>query len=1255
MANIELKITGVVCYANKTDTTISTKDITVSTENTEGTAFFKINTDLMEYKFSLVDLSIKKKMYQPTEIIADVQISMNNPSSNWYSLSRQVVEEAFKHKKVAASEGSNTIGDDYYIHEVLPCYQSTSMNVVLKIYSLDKLLTLKKVSRTYVSQKLGSEILSSELKNYKKPYDSDNTIVGNVEDMRVLSYTRAKKDSNNDEVKTEHIFPYLVQYNESFYDMLARTCNRWGEFLYYEDGNLHIGYPTMTPLGIGKYKRYFFDLDSKELTLSTKGKYENEAFDQNLSNTELSKSPNEVSGELGSLGTKADKYVMKKVASFFKNDKSLPTFIGNTLVDDLVSLGLKSAAVAVANYNFNKDYFPSSTKNVEHYGDGTKSSISDDTKYNQFTEIGSKYDEKKYLNILDKEQKAGKRVICIDYDTKYPNLKLGNLIEVDGENFIVVELSTRKETSINYSIEEKDNKPVVKATPSSSLVFQVIATSQNVVKDYDVVRDDKGNIEYETVQVLDEEGNVVKDSNGNPITETREKKAYQLLDTNYYPAVLPSGHVRYSDPQLATVIDADDPLGKNRVRVKFSWEGSDKDKESSSPWVTYATCAAGSTSVGKHYEGDKVLLGFVDGNIERPYVIGGIAKSGGASVVNETPGGHSFTLDDGTGAGLTKFVAGTLSPAFKMANDIVPEFDVFKNWDKSKFFEGGFELSDKYGIYSIKGSTDGRNVSVNSPWGDVNINAFTGISISAPNGDISIKGKNVKIEAGNNLELVSGTNVKYKLLGGDFGGFFDDLTAAVTKKLLDKALSIFTIDLSIVRSIVEIAFRPSEGKLLVKSNRYLMLESGKGECDYPATAYKDDATVQNLIKKHADKDIRPGLKLSSDVVKLFAKVNTIGNLIDSTYRERYNKCYEKYEEYKNALAAAKTLANDYGPSTCPNPSIVPNFDQLDKVFWADLPYVALKEEDLQFKNNYKVGDENDVDNSIANQQPNPDGKSLKDIKLQVIEKRKTQRGLILKAANELRYAICSFLCVQDVPKGLIMNQFDVFKDYSVPMAFREALVKAFDKDKLGDTLYFQKTFTGQKALTSKYDDHNSLQDHRKALKRKAAVRLLDEMGFKDEWRKQVPVRSVPGVVVAPVGSVPAAPPAPPAPLHPVPRVFDEADIIDANKWDDYVDSLNAVPKLSPVELKLVTEAKKSGESWAAGWNPFKGAWENRSWGDAKNGSILFSFNENIYDLKREISQVSAPWKENLTSDDDNDKHDVTSFLDGVRRIMKEFD
>ena len=44
--------------------------------------------------------------------------------------------------------------------------------------------------------------------------------------------------------------------------------------------------------------------------------------------------------------------------------------------------------------------------------------------------------------------------------------------------------------------------------------------------------------------------------------------------------------------------------------------------------------------------------------------------------------------------------------------------------------------------------------------GDIGLSAYSGISISAPNGDVKITGKNVTIKAGNNLSISSGGNIK---------------------------------------------------------------------------------------------------------------------------------------------------------------------------------------------------------------------------------------------------------------------------------------------------------------------------------------------------------------------------------------------------------------------------------------------------------------------------------------------------------------
>ena len=111
---------------------------------------------------------------------------------------------------------------------------------------------------------------------------------------------------------------------------------------------------------------------------------------------------------------------------------------------------------------------------------------------------------------------------------------------------------------------------------------------------------------------------------------------------------------------------------------------------------------------------------------------------------------------------------------------------------------------------SIKGSTNDRNVSIKSPWGDVKIDAFTGITISAPNGDVKIKGKNVSIEAGGNLTLTSGKNIKQRWYMDGEDADAVTLASTITKTVTSKAASLLVniTDLSLIRHIIEVIFKP---------------------------------------------------------------------------------------------------------------------------------------------------------------------------------------------------------------------------------------------------------------------------------------------------------------------------------------------------------------------------------------------------------------------------------------------------------------
>lgn len=1226
MARLRLTIHNVTDYSTDSAANKFLKDLCISTERDTDTALFPINSknEKKSYTLSLVDFSFKKQMYQPTEIIADIQLSSGDAGD----MKRATLDTIFKFKKVTLEEITSkesdkpdtlvqTIGNDYYVHEVEPRYKSDALYVTLKIYSLDKLLTINQVSRTFVGKRLGTDILSTEMPNYKIPYDTDHNVAYNTDNMKHLFYATGK----------EHFFPYLVQYNESFYDMLARTANCWGEFMYYEDNKLNFGYDDkpLKTISDGYANISYLDLGTTP-TVASAGTYDCAgAPEKGFGDATLRESPNTISGTLFWPTTKKwDKVLMKEITAFLKNDKNIPTWLGNRLFDNTWDLAVKLADMKKGNDIFDKTYFPSSNKpgNDEQYGEydfGDDKDPDKDSGYNLFSEINSVYKESLYNKILEKELKVAKNVICIDYDTTCPKLKLGDIISVSDEKFIVVSIDSR--IKVDYKYKKKDDSNEVVKVPISSLVFQVIGT---------------------------------------PIDD----------DKTYYPAVIPAGHVRMADPQIATITDADDPDGKNRVRVMFPWQKityvdeKEKDeisadtKKNSSPWLTFTTGGAGSPVIGKHYEGNKVLIGFVNGNVERPYVLGGLTSEGADSdYVQTTPGGHQFTLSDDQD-GIKSFLTGmflpcvgTFSPFLTAIPGVQGIADAIckpaKKDKNNPAMGGGFELSDNYGIYKISGSTDGREIAIASPWGDVNISAFTGITISAPNGDVTITGKNIKLEAGNNVDIISGTNVKNKILGGNKSGFGTDVAVAVAKKLADKLTNI--IDLSIIRSALEIIFRPAEGALHIKSNRFLMLEAGKGQCVYPRLAYSSDDAFNEAMSDLKKSDFRPGMKLSSGFVEMFSKVITLGNMFDSRFMNAYNKCVDLQEAYSKLLKDRKICKwhNKFSTATL-EPEVAKKYEQIIDKFWAD-GNGAITEPDLSFSDDYKP-EAGSIDDTVKNLYANENFGGTRNDEVDalgvtyIIGERTKNRRAILDAANELRKAIIAFKSLPQLTEKEIQKTFRFVRDRNMPKDCRTALVEAFKKDKLvdgDDVFYFKAPTEAQKKLNTRYTS-DSLKPHRIILERKAAMLTLEKMGFKDEWRERIdnPDYGVDGKATKDLKTI-----------LKVDRKFKADEISDDAYWESYVDSLVTLPKLNSLEWKAVTEFKKKAMENFNGLKFWECVTENNSWGDANDGGILFSFDSNIYNLKKNIEDVPAPWKEQLTVEDDLN-NDVKGFLNGIKNKMK---
>ena len=1132
------------------------------------------------YLYSLVKLSMNKQMYQPTKIVADISINKTE-GTKWAPIKRTDIVEMFRFCKVTLRGDDDVIGDDYYVHEVIPEYKPDGMVMRLHIFSLDKLLTLKQTSRSFVGKKLLGDILSKELPKYLLPYNKGKSMDFKTEDR--IKTVHQLVYLNADKAEKEHIFPYLVQYNESFYDMLARTTNRWGEFMYYEDGNLQIGYDADSEVKtVQKFYKIAYSCEDASLDLLGNikdGNYEAEAaYDKSIYDAPVPKSPLFVRGELGKFNGYGDKYVMSKLSSFFNTDQNVISWAVNTLVDDGVSLLQAMSSTKLLNNEVNKKYFPEKDKigTAEQYGTYKFTLYDEETEskdgFNEFTEITSQYantadyyDASRYGKVLEFEQEAGNNMVFIDFDTTWPGLKLGQIIEVDGERFIVVNITA------SYS----DNV----------LTFKVKASGAHV-----------------------------SEVNGNTIYD-------------FYPAMLPSGHVRYSGPQLAIIKDADDPTFSHRVRVVFPWQGeADKvDKKDATPWITFATKGDGKTTTGKHNAGDEVMVGFVDGNVERPYVMGAlqtkVAYDQNLNVDFDTPGGHHMRLTDGTGGGLAKFVTSALSPIAETFFNFVPAPIAGKLFSKSafsgnKYFEGGFSLSDYYGIYKISGSTDKRNVTISSPWGDVKLNAFTGITISAPNGDVKIKGKNVTIEAGNNLKLESGTNIGWKLFNdkkfGDLSAasFGLTVTAAIANKLAEKTK---LLDLSIVRSIVEVVMRPVEGALTVKSHRYLKLEGGESNCEYPKLAFNKDKKDQ-LFEAAEKKKFAKGISgLSDSVVELFRMTDPIIEFISAKYLKLYNDCCDKKVAFVKSIAELKDYSNDL-KKACKT------YADLKNDFWNTDSKVKIDAANLDFQDNVKIEGENLISDDYRRRHP-----SLKDP--YIISGRKKARTAVVNSAKDLREAIIKVLSFQaKMEQKEVDKMFGFFRWSSLPKDAKTLMHDAINKAK--DNSYFVPS-DEMKDLSVKLDamDENCKKEYRRAV----CLYLLQALKLDQNRAKD-------------------APEAPKPPIK------------DANKWNNYVNSLTTAPKLEK-ESKLLGQTIK--DAFSKQFTDIKDAvnfkksyQEMTAWADGNPGGILLAVNKNTFsvdpkDAYFDITIVESykPIEQLAASDNDEAGKAVAKFMDKIKNEL----
>lgn len=333
-------------------------------------------------------------------------------------------------------------------------------------------------------------------------------------------------------------------------------------------------------------------------------------------------------------------------------------------------------------------------------------------------------------------------------------------------------------------------------------------------------------------------------------------------------------------------------------------------EDMSTPWVRIASPMAtpGGGAFFRPRVGDEVLVNFEYDNVERPYVVGSLYSKNvltpdeglyrkaapmmqqkSISMQLMSPNGHHITFSDPGSGG--NFFLNCISPGLGLYGSTFG----FSNFaPEAKDLAGGIHIGDRYGLYEIEMKSHSRAIDIRSPFGTVNISAFSGITISAPNGNIAIKGKNITLEAGNKITMLSGKNLQTLSADSPDGKANKAQEKAVSAlgtlaSELTKTYAESVFDLSLVRQVVEVFVRPVDGTMLLKSKRYLKLEAGNGNATIKRDRYKDSVKDKKETSEEFYKALIPTIR-------------DINTKVDNFFRT--------YEVYRSAVRNAFTFYND---------------------------------------------------------------------------------------------------------------------------------------------------------------------------------------------------------------------------------------------------------------------------------------------------------------------------------------------------------
>ena len=357
---------------------------------------------------------------------------------------------------------------------------------------------------------------------------------------------------------------------------------------------------------------------------------------------------------------------------------------------------------------------------------------------------------------------------------------------------------------------------------------------------------------------------------------------------------------------------------KEKAEEKLAQETEKAQKsiaDDASPWIRVASPMAtpGGGAYFKPQVGDEVLINYDNDNIDRPYVVGGlfsknntvpaeglarytqpVVQQKDVNVALMSPNGHHITFTDPEYGG--NFFTSALSPGLGFWSSVV---GLDKFGKSAKDLAGGIHIGDRYGMYEIEMLSHKRTVNIKSPFGTVGIDAFAGITINAPNGDVKIRGKNITLEAGNKVSITSGNNIQPAGIGSPdltkqkIGSGIVDFIGAAGGGAVDQLVAP-VVDLSLIRHVVEVFVRPVDGTTLIKSKRFLKLEAGSGNACIRRSRYDWDEKETSV-------------EFYKTVIQC---VNYISAKFDQYYKEYQDLWDIAYEKKESYIESAKSYLGE---------------------------------------------------------------------------------------------------------------------------------------------------------------------------------------------------------------------------------------------------------------------------------------------------------------------------------------------------------